>query len=728
MKKYRSSIKIISFLVVIFCFRDAEAGWKWIHPLPQGIGMEDTFAFESGEIVSIGFSTVLLRSGDEWIDMSQGIPYETFEGIWCNSLDSIYIVGVNGTIMHYDGEYWMPLESGTSEALRDVWGFAEDEVFAVGDNGVIIYWDGHAWSAMNGGTNSDLQGVWGAAPDDVFAVGDEGEIIHWDGVEWTQSAVFPDYEILTVWGLSSEEVYALGRVSLSGPGVILHWDGDFWTALHYFDEALTDIWGDSPDNIYVSTMYEPGAIRRWDGSDWTEIYSVEDYWFYSLTGTSEDDICAVGIYGHIAQWDGERWSEQSERFKGGAHSIVGLDSDSLAVLTSEKLAYGRWLYLLKFYDGDWTSVEIYEDSEETFHGNEICMWASSRDDFYIGSEGGVILHWDGENSTLMDTGTTRWIRSIWGSSPTDIYAAARTNLLHYDGSEWTPVDTGSATVSSYFDVWGTADDDVWVTGYSRAIHWDGNEWTEHELNIDGDIPRMWGLSSNNVFVSTLSVIAVGHFFYYKMELSHWDGNEWTAVDVPGLHDAFHQCDIYATDVDEIFMFQDYDLKYWNGFYWRPMNVPCASILPRDEYGRVLALGSCGDCVAILSFDGISSRDVVIEMPEAVHPGEDFFINGYLVNDYEILKEARVFFVLEINGEFWFWDDWSQFTPPDEGEVDYVIMDVYPGTTKIEVVESFQWPDTGEQSMSGIRIYGAMVNQDMSHIKGNLSVEEFSFGP
>ncbi|MDY6953255.1 MAG: hypothetical protein SWE60_17235, partial [Thermodesulfobacteriota bacterium] len=47
----------------------------------------------------------------------------------------------------------------------------------------------------------------------------------------------------------------------------------------------------------------------------------------------------------------------------------------------------------------------------------------------------IILHYDGTGWSEMDTGTLQPVWGIWGSSGNDVYAVAGT-ILHYDGANW----------------------------------------------------------------------------------------------------------------------------------------------------------------------------------------------------------------------------------------------------------------------------------------------------
>jgi hypothetical protein len=51
----------------------------------------------------------------------QAQPRDTIEALWVVGPDSVFAVGRNGLVMHYDGERFNEMESGTSAGLRAVW-------------------------------------------------------------------------------------------------------------------------------------------------------------------------------------------------------------------------------------------------------------------------------------------------------------------------------------------------------------------------------------------------------------------------------------------------------------------------------------------------------------------------------------------------------------------------------------------------------------------------------
>jgi hypothetical protein len=120
--------------------------------------------------------------------------------------------------------------------------------------------------------------------------------------------------------------------------------------------------------------------------------------------------------------------------------------------------------------------------------------------------------------------------------------------------------------------------------------------------------------------------------------------------------------------------------------------------------------------------------VSIEMPRWVGSGEQFWVRGIFQNPGPPRSEVPTVFALEVYGEYWFWDDWEHYAPPEATGFDYVLVHVPMGTSEIAVVPEFVWPDTGEETMEGLRFYGAFLTPDLSAIDGRWSMVEWGYGP
>lgn len=97
--------------------------------------------------------------GDRWHERTS-IPVP-LQAAWASSSNSIWMVGDDGQIRHFDGSSTSAHESGTAQTLRAVWGVDESYIIAVGDSGAIVRWDGATWEPMASGTAENLNDIWG---------------------------------------------------------------------------------------------------------------------------------------------------------------------------------------------------------------------------------------------------------------------------------------------------------------------------------------------------------------------------------------------------------------------------------------------------------------------------------------------------------------------------------------------------------------------------------------
>jgi hypothetical protein len=78
----------------------------------------------------------------------------------------------------------------------------------------------------------------------------------------------------------------------------------------------------------------------------------------------------------------------------------------------------------------------------------------------------------------MTSPTTKDLTAVWGSAADDVYAVGEDGtILHYDGDEWSLVDHGVAGVGNLHAVAGAEADWLWACGADREmVFYDGTEW------------------------------------------------------------------------------------------------------------------------------------------------------------------------------------------------------------------------------------------------------------
>ena len=84
---------------------------------------------------------------------------------------------------------------------------------------------------------------------------------------------------------------------------------------------------------------------------------------------------------------------------------------------------------------------------------------------------------DGTAWTAQTSGTTAYLRGIWGSAANNLYAIGELGvILRYDGTAWSPVSTG--TTLGLNGIGGSSGSDIWVVGNNGAIlRYDGTAFS-----------------------------------------------------------------------------------------------------------------------------------------------------------------------------------------------------------------------------------------------------------
>jgi hypothetical protein len=89
------------------------------------------FAFDTKSILISDGGNVAKWNGDSLIYLpciGPGTGSGEIIKIWGASVTNFYLVGRNGTIIHYDGATWQKMESGTNMDLTDVWGSPDGSI------------------------------------------------------------------------------------------------------------------------------------------------------------------------------------------------------------------------------------------------------------------------------------------------------------------------------------------------------------------------------------------------------------------------------------------------------------------------------------------------------------------------------------------------------------------------------------------------------------------------
>lgn len=360
---------------------------------------------------SLNNGKVWRRQAGVWQSVALGVS----EPVWAleATADKLYAVSDSG-LRSYDGVSFQPELAFQARGAGSVV-VSGSNVFVSGQGGRIFQGSASTYGLVYG---SDFPGA-GTAPllvarteNDIFWV--SGTTLHFDGNAWKQGS-FPlplNSQSLfqgphQLWSTSSQHV--------------LTWDGAGWV------EQYT-----APS--YMRAVFEAENGEVWAAGDSAPVHFDGQAWSLATTapltetinamhGTAHDDIWAVGRSA-IYHYDGKAWSRQTA-------PIIGTDT-----LTS--------------------------------------VHAITREDAWFGGANGKFYHYDGKTVTSFKGAPGYWITSMAAISSNDVFATETTQvphgyISHFDGTQWTAMDTGCA--HPLHQVYVQDEDTVWAAGTGALLRW-----------------------------------------------------------------------------------------------------------------------------------------------------------------------------------------------------------------------------------------------------------------
>jgi hypothetical protein len=220
--------------------------------------------------------------------------------------------------------------------------------------------------------------------------------------------------------------------------------------------------------------------------------------------------------------------------------------------------------LLHWDGGNWNQVSI-PDVQGLRRLSFTTAEAIGEDNVLVGGQyedaGGahaLFLLWDDGKWLRLSlphvNNTSNVVRALAGTSKDDLWAigsfvlsagATPQQLIHWDGNQWTTVDTGIVATKpreeiTLHDAAILSKDDMWFVGYRQttqgyftmSIHWDGSNWTEvslpkpHPNDTRSRLTSVAAVSKDDIWATGTKEDS-NHMLSY-----HWNGKEWLIVDAP----------------------------------------------------------------------------------------------------------------------------------------------------------------------------------------------------
>jgi len=246
--------------------------------------------------------------------------------------------------------------------------------------------------------------------------------------------------------------------------------------------ALEDVWVGEPKNVYVVGS---GGMWRFDGKAWSKevlpagVTQVDAVW-----GTGSGNVFAVASP-NILHYNGSKWTKKTPVFGASLRAVWGSGPKNVLVIGNDWFKVGGKGIALRYNGATWTKEKV--PTYEYLYD----VWVDkSGEAFAVGgspfSKSTTILRYSKSKWTSMMSAGVWALTTVWGSGPSDVFAAGTTGggsnpgtVLHFNGVSWKAL-TGIPAPSgnSFYDIWGTGPSNVYlVRSFGSIVHFNGKTFS-----------------------------------------------------------------------------------------------------------------------------------------------------------------------------------------------------------------------------------------------------------
>lgn len=389
--------------------------------------------------------------------------------------NDVWFGGLNGALWHWDGTNVTGHDSPTAATFTRIIAFSSTNVWMTTGQDSYV-WDGTTF------THSGSPGL-PTAPSTVTDLWFENS--HWDGTSWTTMSICPDARATAAAFNSTSSGWCVGQ-----KGLVRRLVGSTW--VDYFPSDLAtqpniDVFYAYNATTQLSSEVGKAVLLLGDGN-------IDGPW-------SAGDVVPYPLK-HFAPY--LPFTTTVFTAGGGETWTLGVESNP---------EYPPVWTLMHQKAGVWSVVRQIEWSQPTPMLTDIK--GSGPDDVWIAFNS-QLLHWDGTNVSVAQSGT---FRALWSPGPNKIWALSA-SLYVFDGTSWAitaaPMGNGGAN-----SLWGTSTTNVWAVDGTTFAHWNGSQWLYAAHTDYPSANQVWGTAANDVF------------FIDTNSIGHYDGTSFTKLsDVP----------------------------------------------------------------------------------------------------------------------------------------------------------------------------------------------------
>lgn len=255
------------------------------------ISVDDMWGSSAKDIYTVGYGTprgkMFHYDGKTWqtvkLQTSEGGPIENILQLWSIhgfSSTNIFAAGYKeesdredylALLIHYDGRQWneIPVEG---KGLHTVWGLSHKDIWIGGLYGTLMHYNGNKWTKFSMLDSIWIKDIAGFATDDVYAIAYSVSpyftffMYHWDGKNWRLQDRFRVYSEPETFGshrlkIIGSDIYSVGYGGVFHKSV----NNTAWKRIKY-SPLIFDISGSSRQNLIA--VGRGGIASHYNGEGW----------------------------------------------------------------------------------------------------------------------------------------------------------------------------------------------------------------------------------------------------------------------------------------------------------------------------------------------------------------------------------------------------------------------------------------------------------------------------
>lgn len=285
-----------------------------------------------------GFNTTYKRTQDGWEALGSGVPVvgelavdengKLYLGTNKSNVNDNYF----GFLYIWDGNNWEIHGDGVDGHISSL--YAANKALFIGGNftsifgipGNIVRWDGNSFIPLETGTDSTISCLTGDNKGNLYAAGNFTKagvvpalhIAKWDGLNWSALGSGIPNSVNTLITDKAGNLYAGGSFDTAG-GIeannVAKWDGLRWNPMSYgMNAAVNSLCIDKDGNLYAGGDFITASgdfahyVATWNGTEWIEVGAGLSNPVKTLACDNQGNLYALlkNNLG-IAKWDGISW-------------------------------------------------------------------------------------------------------------------------------------------------------------------------------------------------------------------------------------------------------------------------------------------------------------------------------------------------------------------------------------------------------------------------------------